>query len=151
VKDRNVKCVTCGDEILPERSELGFVYCTKSGCVRENRQGLTVVEIAQHKSNPEYVILDGRQGQQALKDMRDGKYRRDPVVVKREARNAGFDVPKGTFRKPKTETYDSNRVKFVQALRDQGYRVDEIVAKGAYMNLTRSEVIRYMSGRQTGS
>jgi hypothetical protein len=143
-----LKCVTCGGEILQERAELGFSYCTKADCVRENRTGMTVVEIAQHKSNPEYVILDGRQGQQALKDMRDGKYRRDPVVVKRETRRARFDVPKGTFRKPKAEAVDANRVKFVQALRDQGYRVDEIVAKGAYMNLTRSEVVRYMSGRR---
>jgi hypothetical protein len=146
-----LKCVTCGDEILRERADLGFTYCTKAECVRENRQGMTVVEIAQHKSNPEYVILDGRQGQQALKDMRDGKYRRDPVVVKREARKAHFDVPRATFRKPKVQTHDPNRVKFVQALRDQGYRVDEIVEKGAYMNLTRREVVRYMSGRRRRS
>jgi hypothetical protein len=143
-----LKCVTCGDEILLERAELGFKYCTKDRCVGENRQGLTVVEIAQHKSNPEYVILTGERGQQALKDMRDGKYRRDPVVVKREARKTGRDVPRGKFGKPKTETYDSNRVKFVQALRDQGYTVDEIREKGAYMNLTRNEVVRYMSGRR---
>ena len=145
---QKLKCVTCGDEILPERAELGFSYCTKTACVRENREPTTVVEIAQHKSNPEYVILKGQRGQQALKDMREGKYRRDPVVVKREARKAGFDVPRTTFAKRKTETYDPNRVKFVQALRDQGYRVDEIVEKGAYMNLTRSEVVRYMSGRR---
>jgi hypothetical protein len=145
-----LRCVTCGDEILQERAELGFDYCTKTKCVRENREGLTVVEIAQHKSNPEYVILDGRQGQQALKDMREGKYRRDPIVVKREARKTSFDVPRGTFGKPKPEKYDSNRVKFVQALRDQGYRVDEILEKGAYMNLTRSEVLRYMSGHSRG-
>jgi hypothetical protein len=140
--------VTCGDEILQERVELGFEYCTKAACVRENREDMVVVEIAQHKSNPEYVILNGQRGERALKDMREGKYRRDPVVVQREPRPSGFDVPKGRFAKPKTETHDPNRVRFVQALRDQGYRVDEIIQKGAYMNLTRSEVVRYMSGRR---
>jgi hypothetical protein len=146
--DRDVKCVTCGDEILQERAELGFDYCTKPACVRQNREDMVVVEIAQHKSNPEYVILRGSRGERALADMREGKYRRDPVVVKREPRRSGFDVPKGSFAKPKARKHDPNRVKFVQALRDQGYRVDDIVEKGAYMNLTRSEVVRYMSGRR---
>lgn len=147
-KDQALKCVTCGDEILPERAELGFEYCTKAACVRENGAGLIVAEISQHKSNPEYVILNGERGERALKDMREGKYRRDPVVVKRESRKSDFRVAKGSFAKPKPQTHDANRVKFVQALRDQGYRVDEIVDKGAYMNLTRSEVVRYMSGHR---
>jgi hypothetical protein len=109
---------------------------------------LTVVEIGQHKTNPEYVILDGNAGEQALKDMRDGKYRRDPVVVKRESRPAHVDVPKGRFSQPTITRYPPNRVKFVQALHDQGYGVDDIVRKGAYMKLTRAEVLRYMSGHR---
>ena len=150
MKDQEVKCVTCGDAVLPERAALGFSYCTKAKCVRENRQVLTVIEISQHKTNPEYVILDSDRGGQALKDMREGKYRRDPVVVKRQPARTDVGVSKGTFRKPKTERHDPHRVKFVQALRDQGYRVEEILEKGAYMNLTRSEVVRYMSGRTRG-
>jgi hypothetical protein len=111
---------------------------------------LTVAEIAQHKTNAEYVILKGEAGRRALQDMREGKYRRDPVVVKRESSATGFDVPKGEFSKPKAKKYSSNRVKFVQALHDQGYGVEEILQKGAYMNLTRSEVVRYMSGHRRG-
>lgn len=143
--------MTCGDAILPERAELGYTYCTKRSCVRENREGLVVVEIAQHKSNPEYVILDGKRDEQVRRDMAQGKYRRDPVVVNREKSTADFTVPPARFAKPKPTKYAPNRVKFVQALADQGYRVDEILAKGAYMNLTRSEVVRYMSGRRPGS
>jgi hypothetical protein len=142
--------VTCGDEILPERAELGFRYCTKAHCVRENHEDLTVVEIAQHKTNPEYVVLEGEAGKRALKGMREGKYRRDPVVVKREGRGTRFEVPKGRFSRPTVKKDPPNRVKFVQALHDQGYGVDDIVARGAYMKLTRSEVIRYMSGRRPG-
>ena len=143
-----MKCVTCGDEILPERVELGFAYCTKKACVRENAQGFTVVEIGQTKTNAEYVVLDGAAGERALKDMREGKYRRDPVVVKRESAATKFDVPKVRFQKPKTPKPQPNRVKFVQALQAQGYGVDEIVRRGAYMKLTRSEVVRYMSARR---
>ncbi len=80
-----MKCVTCGDEILPERVELGFTYCPKKACVRENAEGFTVVEIGQTKTNAEYVVLEGAAGERALTDMREGKYRRDPVVVKRES------------------------------------------------------------------
>lgn len=147
-EDIKVKCVTCGDEILAERVELDFKYCTKRECVRENHSGLFVAEIAQHKTNPEYVILKGEAGERALRDMREGRYRRDPVVVKRETPGTDFTVPKGYFRKPKQTVYPDDRIKFVQALQNQGYQVDAIVEKGAYMNLTRSEVVRYMSARR---
>lgn len=149
-RGRELTCVTCGDKILPERAKLGFKYCTKPKCVQENHEGLNIVEIAQHKTNAEYVILKGEAGERALKDMRDGKYRRDPVVVRREPSTTHFDVPKTVFDKPTIKKYPSNRVKFVQALHDQGYGVEDILEKGAYMNLTRSEVVRYMSGRRRG-
>jgi hypothetical protein len=143
-----MQCVTCGDEILPERTELGFTYCTKRACVRTNAKGMLVAEIAQHKTNAEYVILKGEAGESALRDMREGKYRRDPVVVKRERPPARFDVPKAEFRKPRVQKYPSNRIKFVQALQSQGCAVEEILEKGAYMGLTRSEVVRYMTARR---
>lgn len=141
-------CVTCGDEILPERVELGFTYCTKTECVRANGKGFTVVEIAQNKTNAEYVVLEGAAGERALKDMADGKYRRDPVVVKRQSTAADFEVPKVGFQKPRTRAPQPNRVKFVQALQAQGHGVDEILRRGAYMNLTRREVVAYMSARR---
>jgi hypothetical protein len=143
-----VICISCGDEVLPERAEMGFTYCTKRQCVRENAKGMTVVEIAQTKTNAEYVILEGEAGQRALDDMREGKYRRDPVVVKRERAATTFDVPKVGFKRPKAQRYPPNRVKFVQALQAQGYRVEDILAKGAYMNLTRDEVVRYMTAHR---
>lgn len=140
-----MKCVTCGEEILLERAQLGFTYCTKRECVRDNAEGMIVAEIAQHKTNSEYVILKGEAGERALRDMREGKYRRDPVVVKRESQAAAFDVPKAGFRKPRPQRYSPNRIKFVHALQSQGYGVDDILQKGAYMGLTRSEVVRYMT------
>jgi hypothetical protein len=144
-----MKCVTCGDEILQERTDLGFIYCTKKPCVRENAKGFTVVEIGQTKTNAEYVVLEGAAGERALRDMREGKYRRDPVVVKRETAGIDFEPPKVAFKKPKTEKpRQPSRMKFVQALQAQGYGVDEILRRGSYMNLTRSEVVRYMSARR---
>jgi hypothetical protein len=109
---------------------------------------MVVIEIAQHKTNPEYVVLDGDAGDRALQNMRDGKYRRDPVVVKRESSATRFDVPASTFARPAAKKDPPNRVKFVQALHDQGYGVDDILKQGAYMKLSRREVVRYMSGRR---
>jgi hypothetical protein len=106
---------------------------------------LTVAEIGQHKTNAEYVILKGEPGEK-----REGKYRRDPVVVKRESLRTQFEVPKARFRKPAIKRYPHSRVTFVQALQDQGHGVDEILEKGAYMNLSRSEVVRYMTATRRG-
>lgn len=72
------------------------------------------------------------------------------MVVGRQRSITHFDVPKAVFDKPAIKKYPSNRVKFVQALHDQGCGVEDILERGAYMNLTRSEVVRYMSGRRRG-
>jgi hypothetical protein len=123
---------------------MGLAYCVKDACVRENREPMVVVEIAQTKTNAEYKLLD----EQTLRDVREGRYRRDPVVVKRESRNQDFDVPKLAFKKPKAVKAPGGRVRFVQALQAQGYGVDDILQKGAYMGLTRSEVVKYMTARK---
>jgi len=135
-------CVTCGDEIIEERWELGFRYCLKKPCVRANYKGLTIMEIGQTKTNAEYTIVT----EKTLRDMREGKYRRDPVVVQRQPSRGG--KVKMTAKPPKPEQYNIARVRFVQALADQGVRPDDIIQRGAYMGLTRREVHNYMSARR---
>lgn len=69
-KGRQMKCLPGGDEIPSERTELGFTYCTKRACVRTIAEGMLVAEIAQHKTNAEYVFLEGQAGESALREMR---------------------------------------------------------------------------------
>jgi hypothetical protein len=59
--------------------------------------------------------------------------------------------PEGAILATEDQEVPGGQVKFVQALHDQGYGVEDILEKGVYMNLTRSEVVRYMSGRRPRS
>jgi hypothetical protein len=55
-------------------------------------------------------------------------------VVKGEISGANFESPKAQCRKPKRQLYPADRIKFVQALQEQGYQADAIVEKGGNMN-----------------
>ena len=135
-------CVTCSDEIGEERWAIGFRYCMKRECVRANHRGLVIVEIGQTKTNAEYAIMT----EQVLRDMREGKYRRDPIVVQRQPSHGGKVQMRA--RPAALPTYNRWRVRFVQALADQGVRVDDILQRGAYMGLTRREVHHNMAGKR---
>src|SRR5215212_3193487 len=87
------QCVTCGGEIIEERWEMGFRYCLAKECVRKNYRGYTVLEIGQTKTNAEYKILT----EKTLREVAEGKYRRDPIVVKRQS-GSGAKAPPATFK-----------------------------------------------------
>jgi hypothetical protein len=53
-----VKCIECGDELLAERAELGFDYCTKKECQSARHRGLTVTAIGVNKSADVYLVAD---------------------------------------------------------------------------------------------
>jgi hypothetical protein len=122
-----VTCISCGDEILPERAELGFTYCTKRQCVRENAKGMTVVEIAQNKTNAEYVILEGEAGTASS-------------TICGKASTA--EIPWWSSEKVERRSSTFPRL--------SSCGPEDILDKGAYMNLTRSEVVRYMTARRGG-
>ncbi|WP_028925282.1 hypothetical protein [Pseudonocardia acaciae] len=53
-----MKCIECGDELLAERAELGFEYCTKKECQAARHRGLTVTAIGVNKSADVYLVAD---------------------------------------------------------------------------------------------
>jgi hypothetical protein len=53
-----VKCIECGDELLLERAELGYKYCTKKQCQAKHYKGLTVTAIGVNKSADALVVGD---------------------------------------------------------------------------------------------
>jgi hypothetical protein len=53
-----VKCIECGDELLSERAELGYSYCTKKQCQAKRYEGLTVTAIGVNKSADTFVVGD---------------------------------------------------------------------------------------------
>jgi hypothetical protein len=54
----NVKCIECGDELLAERAELGYRYCTRKQCQVKHRQGLTITAIGLNKSGDTFIVGD---------------------------------------------------------------------------------------------
>ncbi len=53
-----VTCIECGDELLGERAELGYKYCTKEQCQAKHHQGLAITVIGVNKSADTFIIGD---------------------------------------------------------------------------------------------
>jgi hypothetical protein len=62
-------CVTCGNELHPERAEK-YNYCTKRECREQNAKPLTVVSVGVNKAADQYLILNDR----TKGDLAAGKY-----------------------------------------------------------------------------
>jgi hypothetical protein len=62
-------CVTCGNELHPERAEK-YDYCTKRECRERNAKPLTVVSVGVNKAADQYLILNDR----TKGDLAAGKY-----------------------------------------------------------------------------
>lgn len=56
--DMAVTCIECGDELLVERAELGYRYCTKEQCQAKHHQGLTITAIGVNKSADAFIVGD---------------------------------------------------------------------------------------------
>ena len=66
-------CVTCGDELHPERAER-YDYCTKPACRQENAKELPIVAIGVNKASDQFAILDER----TREDASSGRYKKQP-------------------------------------------------------------------------
>ena len=53
-----VKCIECGDELVAERAELGYQYCTKKQCQDKHHKGLTITAIGVNKSADTFIVGD---------------------------------------------------------------------------------------------
>jgi hypothetical protein len=74
------KCITCGDELHPERAKK-YDYCMKPECQAKNLKGLTMVAVGVNKSAEQYLLLD----EDTKTDLARGKY---------------HDQRRGTFGEP---------------------------------------------------
>jgi hypothetical protein len=68
-KKNIAKCVTCGDELHPERAKK-YNYCMSPECQAKNLKGLTMVAVGVNKSAEQYMLLDD----ETKADLADGKY-----------------------------------------------------------------------------
>jgi hypothetical protein len=68
-KKNIAKCVTCGDELHPERARK-YNYCMSPECQAKNLKGLTMVAVGVNKSAEQYLLLDD----ETKAELADGKY-----------------------------------------------------------------------------
>ena len=71
-----MNCVTCGNELHPERAER-YGYCTRPDCVERNARGLRIVAVGVNKAADQYVVLNDRTKQ----EMAGGRYRKQPEAA----------------------------------------------------------------------
>jgi hypothetical protein len=97
-------CVTCGDELHPERAEK-YDYCTKPECQERNARGLTMVAVGVNKAADQYVVLNDH----TEKEMASGRYKKRPeaagvvrAATPRRPRRAGS--PDSAFQDSPTAT-----------------------------------------------
>ena len=63
-------CVTCGEELHPERAEK-YDYCTEPDCRARNARPRPIVSIGVNKAADQFLVLDDR----TTKEMERGRYR----------------------------------------------------------------------------
>ena len=66
-------CITCGDELHPERAER-YDYCTDPACQQANAEELPIVAIGVNKASDQFAILDERTRAEAS----TGRYKKQP-------------------------------------------------------------------------
>jgi hypothetical protein len=66
-------CVTCGDELHPERAEK-YDYCTKRECREANAKELPIVAVGVNKAADQFVVLNER----TRKEAESGRYKKVP-------------------------------------------------------------------------
>src|SRR5947209_19235511 len=66
-------CVTCGEELHPERAEK-YDYCTKPECRERNARGIQVAAVGVNKAADQFVVLDER----TKREMASGRFKKRP-------------------------------------------------------------------------
>lgn len=138
------QCVTCGDELHPERAEK-YDYCTRPECQRRNARGLQVVAVGVNKAADQFVLLNERTAKEAA----SGRYKKQPdaagsagsrrqthdAVTRKPGPNA---VPRSTGRsssRPWTEAQEN----LARTYRDMGLTPDAI---GEKLGVSRRLVVQ---------
>jgi hypothetical protein len=91
-------CVTCGDELHPERAEK-YDHCTKPECRERSAKGLTMVAVGVNKAADQFVVLDER----TEREMASGRYKKQPEAPGGGRRLAAARRARGTRPKPHSD------------------------------------------------
>jgi hypothetical protein len=125
-------CVTCGDDLHPERAAK-YDYCTKSECQQQNARGLRMVAVGVNKAADQYEVLNER----TKREMIQGRYQKEPDFPRRPRRGsrparagspgpAPILVPRASTSGPR---WSEAQERLALVYRDMGLNPDQIASK----------------------
>lgn len=127
-------CIECGDELLEERAQLGYRYCTKAPCQAVLYRGVAITAVGVNKSADNFIVADeaeirrrGEAGELAKKDAALGLDYRDrravPAAPVPATRTAQIPEPKTA---PHRRPWDAEQEKVVRFYHDMGLNPRQI-------------------------
>jgi hypothetical protein len=145
-------CVTCGDELHPERAER-YDYCTKPACRQENAKELPIVAIGVNKASDQFAILDERTKDNAA----SGRFKKQPDAAGSKARRARPNpadnpaevrelVPHSSVR-PSRPRWSPAQERLALTYRAMGMNRDQIAGKLGVSTYLVSQILAEASAR----
>ena len=129
-------CIECGDELLAERAELGYRYCTKEQCQAKHHQGLTITTVGVNKSADTYLIGDPEEirrraeaGEFGKKDSGLGVSYRSPQAGTERPSTAQPSGPVTRRRPLPPRPWSREQEKIVRLYNDMGLTPRQIVER----------------------
>ena len=128
-------CVTCGDELHPERAQK-YDYCTKPACRERNARPRVIATVGVNKAADQVVVLDD----ETQEEMASGRFKKEPdargSVRRRSMRTDQGDarheprvlVPRSSAR-PSRPRWSEAQVELALTYRAMGMKPDEIAKK----------------------
>jgi hypothetical protein len=142
-------CVSCGDELHPERAEK-YGYCMKPECQAKNLKSLPMVAVGVNKSAEQYLLLDedtkAELAQGKYHDQRRGTFGQpEPAPGQPRTARPGAPAPASTPRASTTPATPrgprlpgtASQRRLAALYNQQGLRPDEIARK---LGLSRYDV-----------
>jgi hypothetical protein len=133
---RNVAtCVTCGDELHPERAQK-YDYCTKPACRERNARPRVIATVGVNKAADQFVVLDD----ETQEEIASGRFKKEPEArgsVRRRSKGVHDGdarheprvlVPRSSVR-PSGPRWSEAQVELALTYRAMGMKPDEIAKK----------------------
>ena len=149
-----MKCIQCGDELLAERVELGYDYCTKKECQAVHHRGLAVTSVAVNKSADRIIVADsdeirrrGEAGEFGKKDASLGlDYRGATRAAPARPEKTRRPVPQP--RSPQRRAWSAEQERLVRLYNGMGLNPRQIVERARQnaprLGITESLVTKIM-------
>lgn len=126
-------CIECGDELLEERAELGYRYCTKAQCQALHYRGVAITAVGVNKSADNFIVADeaeirrrGEAGELAKKDAALGlDYRERCAAPAAPVRSTPVRIPEPRTAPPR-RPWDAEQEKIVRLYHGMGLNPRQI-------------------------